>query len=151
VDYLKLDGVGPSDVGGRGQAWSTALKQTGRPILLELSNSLNINDGTTWSVARQQLAHRRRHRVLLRIERQQLPAHRLEQRLARFNAAASWQPYGGPGGWNDYDSTEVGNGSNDGLTAPERQTQLSLWSLASAPLLLGVDLTNLDSGDLAAC
>jgi alpha-galactosidase len=62
---------------------------------------------------------------------------------------ASWQPYGGPGGWNDYDSIEVGNGSNDGLTVPERQTQLSLWSLASGPLILGTDLTNLDSGDLA--
>ncbi len=61
---------------------------------------------------------------------------------------ASWQPYGAPGGWNDYDSTEVGNGSNDGLTAPERQTQLSLWALASSPLILGTDLTNLDSTDL---
>src|SRR6202034_3631505 len=68
---------------------------------------------------------------------------------SRFGAAASWQPYGEPGGWNDYDSIEVGNGSNDGLTVAERQTQLSLWSLASAPLILGTDLTNLDSGDLA--
>ena len=68
---------------------------------------------------------------------------------SRFSAAASWQPYGGPGGWNDYDSIEVGNGSNDGLTVAERQAQLSLWSLASAPLILGTDLTALDSGDLA--
>jgi Alpha galactosidase A len=35
------------------------------------------------------------------------------------------------------------------FVVPERQTQLSLWSLASAPRILGVDLTNLDSGDLA--
>ena len=40
-------------------------------------------------------------------------------------------PYGGPGGWNDYDSIEVGNGDNDGLTVPERETQLPLWPLAS--------------------
>jgi Alpha galactosidase C-terminal beta sandwich domain/Alpha galactosidase A len=32
---------------------------------------------------------------------------------------------------------------------PERQTQLSLWSLASGPLILGTDLTDLDPGDLA--
>ena len=47
------------------------------------------------------------------------------------------------------DSIEVGDGSNDGLTVPERQTQLSLWSLAASPLILGSDLTDLDSGDLA--
>src|SRR5262249_39950960 len=30
----------------------------------------------------------------------------------------------------------------------ERQTQLSLWSLAASPLLLGTDLTKLDTADL---
>ena len=39
VDYLKIDGVGPSDIPDV-QAWSQALIQTGRPIHLELSNSL---------------------------------------------------------------------------------------------------------------
>ena len=48
VDYLKLDGVGSFDIPDV-QAWSTALKQTGRPIALELSNSLSINDASTWS------------------------------------------------------------------------------------------------------
>jgi len=50
--------------------------------------------------------------------------------------------------FNDYDSIEVGNGSNNGLTRVERQTQLSLWALGAAPLILGVDLTNLDQEDL---
>ncbi len=62
---------------------------------------------------------------------------------------ADWRPYGGPGAFNDYDSIEVGNGANDGLTVAERQTQLSLWALASSPLILGTDLTNLDRADLA--
>ncbi len=61
---------------------------------------------------------------------------------------AEWQPYSGSGRFNDYDSIEIGNGSNDGLTPIERQTQLSLWALGSAPLILGVDLTNLDQQDL---
>jgi len=34
------------------------------------------------------------------------------------------------------------------LTPDERQMQLSLWSLASAPLILGIDLTKLDPQDL---
>ena len=42
----------------------------------------------------------------------------------------------------------MGNGSNDGLTVDERQTQLTLWAVSAAPLVLGTDLTNLDSTDL---
>src|SRR6185437_13788633 len=49
---------------------------------------------------------------------------------------------------NDYDSLEIGNGSNDGLTPDELQTQMSLWSLAASPLILGTDLTSLDPADL---
>src|SRR5207244_8933682 len=56
--------------------------------------------------------------------------------------------YGGPGGFNDYDSIEVGNGDNDGLTPDERKTQISLWALASSPFILGTDLTDLDPTDL---
>ncbi len=148
VDYLKLDGVGSSDPADV-QAWSTALNQSGRPILLELSNSLNINDGTTWSSLANSWRTGGDVECYCGSNGSSYPLTDWNNVSARFNAAASWQPYAGNGGWNDYDSTEVGNGSNDGLTAPERQTQLSLWSLASAPLLLGVDLTNLDSGDLA--
>jgi alpha-galactosidase len=148
VDYLKLDGVGSFDTADV-QAWSTALNQSGRPILLELSNSLNINDGTTWSSLANSWRTGGDVECYCGSNGSSYPLTDWNNVSARFNAAASWQPYAGNGGWNDYDSTEVGNGSNDGLTAPERQTQLSLWSLASAPLLLGVDLTNLDSGDLA--
>jgi hypothetical protein len=68
---------------------------------------------------------------------------------SRFNQVASWAPYGGPGAFNDYDSIEVGNGANDGLTVDERKTQLSLWALAASPFILGTDLTDLDSSDLA--
>ena len=66
----------------------------------------------------------------------------------RFDYVAKWQPYAGPGGFNDYDSLEIGNGSDDGLTPVERQTQISLWALAASPLILGIDLTHLDPTDL---
>jgi len=48
VDYVKLDGVGTPDTPDV-QAWSDALRQTGRPIHLELSNSLDINNAATWA------------------------------------------------------------------------------------------------------
>ena len=61
----------------------------------------------------------------------------------RFDAVALWQPYGGPGGFNDYDSIEVGDGTAaSGMSVPAEQSQLSLWALGSAPFILGVNLTN---------
>ncbi|HEX4224100.1 MAG TPA: alpha-galactosidase, partial [Pseudonocardiaceae bacterium] len=40
VDYVKIDGVGSTDIPDV-QAWSNALRGTGRPIHLELSNNLD--------------------------------------------------------------------------------------------------------------
>jgi alpha-galactosidase len=147
VDYVKLDGVGAGDIPDV-QAWSTALQQAGRPMALELSNSLAISDAETWSSLANGWRTTGDIECYCGSGGSSYPLTDWANVSGRFNAAASWQPYGGPGGWNDYDSIEVGNGSNDGLTVPERQTQLSLWSLASAPLILGTDLTSLDSTDL---
>jgi hypothetical protein len=146
VDYVKIDGVGSFDIPDV-QAWSQALRQTGRPIHLELSNSLNINDASTW----QQYSNgwRTGGDVECYCSSTSYPLTDWSNVESRFDQVAAWQPDGGPGAYNDYDSIEVGNGSNDGLTYDERQTQLSLWSLASSPLLLGTDLTNLDPADLA--
>ncbi len=88
-------------------------------------------------------------------------------RPGRRAPLALWEPtYGGSqyNGYNDFDSVEVGNCNDpvsatspfghasytngDGLTYPERQTVLSLWSLASSPLILGTDLTQLCPQDL---
>jgi len=45
-----------------------------------------------------------------------------------------WNKYAAPGGWNDPDMLEVGNG---GMTSEEYKTQFSLWCLVKAPLLIG--------------
>jgi len=52
-----------------------------------------------------------------------------------------WADYAGPGGWNDPDMLEVGNG---GMTYDEYRTHFSLWALSKAPLLIGCDVTNKD-------
>lgn len=146
VDYVKLDGVGSFDIPDV-KAWSAALRQTGRPIHLELSNSLNINDAATWQ--RYSNGWRTGGDIECYCSATSYPLTDWNNVASRFDQVAAWQPYGGPGGYNDYDSIEVGNGANDGLTYPERQTQLSLWSLASSPLILGTDLTHLNRADLA--
>ncbi|XP_054792802.1 alpha-galactosidase 1-like isoform X1 [Prosopis cineraria] len=45
-----------------------------------------------------------------------------------------------PGGWNDPDMLEVGNG---GMTTNEYIVHFSLWALSKAPLLLGCDVRNM--------
>jgi hypothetical protein len=147
VDYVKLDGVGAGDIPDV-QAWSQALQQTGRPIHLELSNSLSINDASTWEEYSNGWRTGGDIECYCGSDGSSYPLTDWANVDSRFNQVADWQPYGKPGAFNDYDSIEVGNGANDGLTFNERETQLSLWSLASSPLILGTDLTNLDPTDL---
>ena len=54
-----------------------------------------------------------------------------------FAANAPLFAYAGPGGWNDPDMLEVGNG---GMTDLEDQSHFSLWAEMAAPLLAGADL-----------
>ena len=56
-----------------------------------------------------------------------------------------WYAYGGPGGWNDPDMLEVGNG---GMSTSEYRTHFSLWAISKAPLILGCDLTNMTQDTL---
>jgi alpha-galactosidase len=153
VDYVKLDGVGSWDVADV-RAWSTALRQSGRPIALELSNNLSMKDAKTW----RSLANGWRIdpdiECLCGVNGSSYPLADWSKVVQRFDSAGRWQPYAGPGklggwGWNDLDSVEVGDGpTDDGLTTNEEESQLSLWSLASSPLILGTDLTQLNSTDV---
>ncbi|ONK77145.1 uncharacterized protein A4U43_C02F3560 [Asparagus officinalis] len=51
-----------------------------------------------------------------------------------------WASYAGPGGWNDPDMLEVGNG---GMTYQEYRAHFSIWALMKAPLLIGCDVRNM--------
>ena len=151
VDYIKLDGI--EDYNGPDlEAWSKAIKQSGRSIVLDATEGdFTLALGPTiskyadqWEMApdiecgRCARLHPENGFILTS----------WANIAKRFNYVSDWQPYAGNGRWNDYDSIEVGNGPHDGLTPDERQSQLSLWALASAPLILGVDLTHLDAQDM---
>ena len=149
VDYIKIDGMKDSNAADV-KAWSNAIRQSGRPMILDVTQgNLTIAIAPTlvryanqWEFAPDVECYR--------CEKggSSYPLTSWADVAKRFNYVAEWQPYAGPGAFNDYDSIEVGNGSNDGLTPVERQTQLSLWALGAAPLILGVDLTHLDPTDL---
>ncbi|THG13173.1 hypothetical protein TEA_028724 [Camellia sinensis var. sinensis] len=53
-----------------------------------------------------------------------------------------WASYAGPGGWNDPDMLEVGNG---GMSTEEYRSHFSIWALAKAPLIIGCDIRSMDS------
>jgi hypothetical protein len=67
-----------------------------------------------------------------------------------FRLQRGLAPYAGPGHWNDPDMLVVGQvgwgkGLRDSrLTADEQYSHVSLWSLLSAPMLIGCDLASLD-------
>eukprot|EP01113_Clastostelium_recurvatum_P034661 TRINITY_DN472_c0_g1_i2.p1 TRINITY_DN472_c0_g1~~TRINITY_DN472_c0_g1_i2.p1 ORF type:complete len:582 (-),score=120.82 TRINITY_DN472_c0_g1_i2:118-1863(-) len=51
-------------------------------------------------------------------------------------------PSAGPGGWNDPDMLEVGNG---GMTTTEYEAHFSLWAISKAPLIIGCDVTKMSN------
>ncbi|MCL2301173.1 MAG: alpha-galactosidase [Firmicutes bacterium] len=57
--------------------------------------------------------------------------------LAIYEINVRLWKYAGPGGWNDPDMLEVGNG---GLNYEENKAHFSLWCMMAAPLILGNDL-----------
>jgi alpha-galactosidase len=142
VDYLKMDGVGPDDTADV-QHWSQALNQSGRTIHFQLSNSLDVNQGAVWK------QYSNGWRIDGDVECYCSTLTNWNNVSQRFNDLPAWVRYDSPGGWGDPDSIEVGNGSSDGLTVDERRTQLTLWSISAAPLVLGTDLTHMDSTDLS--
>ncbi len=60
-----------------------------------------------------------------------------QQKISQFNE---------PGGWNDPDMLEVGNG---GMTDEEYRTHFSLWAFLSAPLLAGNDPRSMSPATMA--
>jgi hypothetical protein len=149
VDYIKIDGMQDSNAADV-KAWSNAIRQSGRPMVLDVTQG-----SYTSALAPTLMKYANQWEFAPDIEcyrcekgGSSYPLTSWADVSNRFDFVAKWQPYSAPGGFNDYDSIEIGNGDNNGLTPAERQTQLSLWALGASPLILGVDLTHLDATDV---
>ena len=139
VDFLKYDwcgvqsgedaeGVTVAEVKRRYAAMRDALKATGRPIVYSMSEKGQGTKGVepgTWSDT---VAHM--WRIGYDIHENWASV------LSHANENADLQQYAGPGGWNDPDMLEVGNGD---LTVAENRAHFSLWCIQAAPLILGND------------
>jgi len=150
VDFIKLDAVTPGsfrddlsinnipDV----MAMSKAIAQSRRPIWLTISWALDEDFIADW----QQFANARRIEGDVECEGDCPVLTEWPRIELRFLDLVGWENTSGPTvGWNDLDSLEIGNGTNDGITDTEQQTAMTLWAMANAPLSLGGDLTRLTS------
>ncbi|MFE1313823.1 alpha-galactosidase D [Streptomyces sp. NPDC058755] len=151
-DFLKLDGVGPGSFKSGDNydnvadvaAWQKAIAATGRPVHLEISWSLDIGHAADWK------KYSGGWRVDTDVECYCNTLVSWENSVDdRFDDTPGWTRHAGPGGWNDLDSLDVGNGAMDGLTKAERQTYATLWAVAKSPLYTGDDLTKLDNYGLS--
>ena len=62
--------------------------------------------------------------------------------LANLDVTAQHARAAGPGGWNDPDMLEVGNG---GMTDDEYRAHFSLWAILAAPLIAGNDVRSMSA------
>jgi alpha-galactosidase len=69
--------------------------------------------------------------------------------LTSLDVDANLERFAGPGGWNDPDMLVVGlknkgNVKGGGCNEIEYRSQMSMWCMLSAPLMIGCDIRNMD-------
>jgi alpha-galactosidase len=135
-DYLKYD-WNPIQL-PEVKAMYEALRNSGRDVVLSLSNSAPFDGAADWA----QWSNCWRTGGDIRDNWKSLKS--------RLFTQDKWAPYAGPGHWNDPDMMIVGwvgwgKGARPTMLTPDEQyTHVSAWCLLSVPLLLGCDLTRLD-------
>jgi alpha-galactosidase len=136
VDYLKYDWRIEVNSAER---MSTALKNSGRDIVYSISNSAPFSNAADWA----RLTNTFRTGPDIR-----------DSWLSLYHSAFTldkWAPYGGRGHWLDPDMMILGNVTTGSalhptrLTPDEQYSHVSLFSLLSAPLLIGCPIEQLDA------
>jgi alpha-galactosidase len=159
VDYLKLDGCnvyvpkGSSDAEAYRKAYaaeSAALKAVGRPVVFSESAPAYFQskpqwyDVLTWVRYYGQLWREGTDVATFRANQPDRP--RFHSVLWNYAYNLPLGRFQKPGNWNDADFII---GGDSGLSLTETRSQLALWSMMSAPLILSSDLTKLSPQALA--
>lgn len=110
-----------------------SLAATGRPMVLSMCN---WGDGEPWTWARG-VAHLWRTTGDIEDSFAHARGQWTLDVVSIFKRNAPLAEYAGPGGWNDPDMLEVGNG---GMSDVEYRSHFALWCMMAAPLLIGTDV-----------
>ena len=143
IDYLKYD-WNPNEA-PETKAMADALRTSGRDIIYSLSNNAPFENADALSA----LANSWRTTGDIRDIWGNLRGIWAQQE--------KWREFGGPGHWNDPDMlvigpVDVGSGKSirpSRLTPNEQYTHITLWSLLSAPLLIGCPVEKADAFTLS--
>ncbi|KAA8521005.1 hypothetical protein F0562_011707 [Nyssa sinensis] len=132
IDYLKYDNCNNNNISPKERypKMSKALLNSGRSIFFSLCE-WGLEDPATWAEA---VGNSWRTTDDI--------GDNWESMTLRADQNDKWASYAGPGGWNDPDMLEVGNG---GMTIAEYRSHFSIWALAKAPLLIGCDIRSMDN------
>ncbi len=142
LDYVKADDMSNPFHAKEIHALSTALKKTGRPIVLSLS------PGPAPLARYEEL---RSNAQLWRISGDFWDS--WPKLRHQFDLAHAWESKVQPGGWPDADMlplgkiglrAEVGEPRMTAFTKDEQQTLMTLWSIFRSPLMFGGDLPSND-------
>jgi hypothetical protein len=107
-------------------ALSSAVSQTGRPIVLNLCVHNPLAEVQTWGAG---AGNSWKSDANLSDTYASL--------VSMVNDVDQYAKYAGPGGFNDPDMLTIGDG---GMTQTEDQSEFSLWAELSAPLIMGANL-----------
>ncbi|GMY18569.1 alpha-galactosidase 1 [Fagus crenata] len=130
IDYLKYDNCNNdgSKPTVRYPVMTRALMKAGRPIFFSLCEWGDLHPalwgskiGNSWRTTND-------------------IADNWDSMVSRIDMNEVYAELARPGGWNDPDMLEVGNG---GMTKDEYIAHFSLWAISKAPLLLGCDVRNM--------
>jgi alpha-galactosidase len=127
VDYVKVDWCNSDglDAPTQYRIFRDAIAASGRPIVMSICE-WGRNRPWEWAPAVGNL-----WRTTGDI------ADRWSSVLSIVDLSSQYWSVAGPGGWNDPDMLEVGNG---GMTATEYRSHFSLWAMMAAPLIAGNDV-----------
>ncbi|MCX6327024.1 MAG: glycoside hydrolase family 27 protein [Bacteroidia bacterium] len=130
VDYLKYDWCNTTTLDAK-STYSTmrdALYTAGRPVVFSLCE---WGESKPWKWAKE-VGHLWRTTDDI--------VDRWDAMIAILDKERELASFSGPGGWNDPDMLEIGNG---GMTTEEYKTHFSLWCMLAAPLMAGNNLQNI--------
>lgn len=141
VDLLKYDWCSAgyvmplSEMGWAYGKMGAALRATGRPIVFSICQygMMNVAEWAPLTGA-----HMWRSTVDIK--------DRWNSMKAISTAQAGLERYARPGAWNDPDMLQASRG---GMSAIEYRTQMTLWAMLAAPLLVSSDLRKIGAEDLA--
>ena len=153
IDFIKVDYISQPYKTASIHMVNRALKKTGRPIVLSLSpGPTPLTDAS--DVVQQAQMWRISGDVWDVWNRDETSSDFPQSVTHQFHLVAQWERYAGPGHWPDADMLPIGwLGPQPGwqqarasrLTPDETRTVLTLWAIARSPLILGANLTRLDT------